>query len=318
MKAALAAACVGLATFTLRAEPVDQQPYRGGTHLVSIFATVTDDNHRLIPGLGRDDFAVYDNGKRQPLSVFSNDTQPITIVVMLDRSGSMSERFDLVDRATEQFILKLNGSDRARLGNFADRILISPSDFTSDHKELLNVLRRGMQDIGASPVWGAVDRSVAALRNQRGSRVVLVFTDGHDSPNRGQPQLPLATVIQHAQLDDVMVYAIGLTVPDDAGFLANIQRGRGRVPFIHQKVKMLKPDPGLRRLADATGGGYFELQWTDNLTSTFGRVAEELHRQYWLGFAPQKLDGKVHRLEVKVKRSGLTVRARPSYVASMQ
>jgi hypothetical protein len=75
------------------------------------------------------------------------------------------------------------------------------------------------------------------------------------------------------------------------------------------------PDPNLRTLADRAGGGYFELRGTHDLASTFGRVADELHHQYLLAFAPQALDGKVHKLEVRVRDSELTVRARRTYLA---
>jgi VWFA-related protein len=79
-----------------------------------------------------------------------------------------------------------------------------------------------------------------------------------------------------------------------------------------------KPDSGLRRLAEETGGGYFELDRTDELAPTFTRVAQELHSQYVLGFTPTLLDGKIHRLTVRAKRPGMIVRARRSYVASTE
>jgi hypothetical protein len=77
-----------------------------------------------------------------------------------------------------------------------------------------------------------------------------------------------------------------------------------------------KPDPGLAKLAAESGGGYFELDNTANLSATFARVAEELHRQYAMGFTPDKLDGKTHKLEVRVSKPGMTARARRSYVAT--
>jgi Ca-activated chloride channel family protein len=79
-----------------------------------------------------------------------------------------------------------------------------------------------------------------------------------------------------------------------------------------------KPDGGLKRLAEETGGGYFELEKTADLAPTFTRVAQELHSQYVLGFTPALLDGKVHRLNVRAKRPGMTVRARRSYLASAE
>ena len=82
------------------------------------------------------------------------------------------------------------------------------------------------------------------------------------------------------------------------------------------RTRLVPPDPGLERLAGESGGGYFALETAVGLDAIFARVAEELHRQYWLGFTPTAHDGKVHRLEVKVRRSGLTVRARRDYLAS--
>jgi Ca-activated chloride channel family protein len=97
-----------------------------------------------------------------------------------------------------------------------------------------------------------------------------------------------------------MVYAIGL----ESDYFNGVQRVRTR------------PDRGLKKLAEETGGGFYELKKTDELGSTFTRVAQELHSQYVLGFSPEKLDGKVHKLEVRVKRTGMTARARRSYVAA--
>ena len=78
----------------------------------------------------------------------------------------------------------------------------------------------------------------------------------------------------------------------------------------------MKPDPGLRTLADEGGGGYFELRPTGDLSAAFARVADELHRQYLLGFVPAALDGTVHTIEVRVRRPDLTARARKSYLAA--
>jgi Ca-activated chloride channel family protein len=83
----------------------------------------------------------------------------------------------------------------------------------------------------------------------------------------------------------------------------------------NQRVRT-SPDRGLRKLSDETGGGFFMLKKKDELGSTFTRIAQELHSQYVMGFSPETLDGKVHKLEVRVKRPGMTARARKSYVAS--
>ncbi len=127
-----------------------QQAYRSRTDLVSVYATVMDSTGRLVPDLTKDDFEVRDNGKVQALNYFSNDIQPITIIVMLDRSGSMEENFPLVEQASELFVRKLLPADRARIGNFSRQIVISPHDFTSDQELLLR--RAAQRDAECRPI----------------------------------------------------------------------------------------------------------------------------------------------------------------------
>jgi hypothetical protein len=83
-------------------------------------------------------------------------------------------------------------------------------------------------------------------------------------------------------------------------------------------VQRTKPDRGLKKLSEETGGGYFELKKTDELGPTFTRVVQELHSLYTIGFNPTTLDGKEHRLDVKMKQAGMTARARKSYVATAE
>jgi VWFA-related protein len=77
-----------------------------------------------------------------------------------------------------------------------------------------------------------------------------------------------------------------------------------------------QPDRGLKKLAEDTGGGFFLLKRTSDLGETFTRVAQELHSQYVLGFSPESLDGKIHKLDVRVKKAGMNAQARKTYVAT--
>jgi Ca-activated chloride channel family protein len=289
-------------------------PFRSGIDLVPVYATVTDRDRRLVSDLSKDDFEIFDNGRLQPIAFFSNDVQPISIVVMLDRSGSMLEHSDLVTTAAEQFVLKLLQSDRARIGNFSYEILLAPSDFTNDRAALLDVLRHRLQPSGPSPVWTAVDRSITALLDELARRVVLVFTDGHDAPMRGQILTDVAEVIRRAQVDEVMIYAIGVVVPEEPENADPAERPQLVRPG---RRKLLPPDPNLRKLAEVSGGGYFQIDWASNLSATFARVADELHHQYVMGFTPRTLDGKIHKIDVKVRRPGAAVRARKTYLAGL-
>jgi Ca-activated chloride channel family protein len=306
-----------LLAFSSTAAALDQeQAFRTSSQTVAIYATVRDAEGRLVPNLTRDDFEVFDNGKRQALTVFESSVQPISVVMLLDRSASMRMNFRLVEVAAGEFVKTLLPEDKARIGSFATRIQLDPRDFTSDRGELLTILRSELQPAGPTPLWNAVSVAVTALRHQENRRVILVFTDGVDSPMGGRT-VGFSDAARSAQADNVMVYAIGLAherFVRGGGFGAGTVRagpGVGRKP---ERV-IEKPDSGLPRIAADTGGGYFELTRGVDLPSAFGKVGDELHRQYALGFQPSKLDGKTHRLEVKVKREGLTVRARRSYYA---
>jgi VWFA-related protein len=302
-----------------------------------VFATVTDAAGRLVPDLGRDQFQIDDNGKRQDLSVFVNDVQPITVVMLLDRSGSMAANFDLVEKAAEEFVHAMLPADKARIGSFSNRIQVDPRAFTSNHDELVDILRHELQPEGPTPLWNAVNVGITDLLHVEGRRVVLVFTDGIDAPgNMSSGNSSLKDVMKRAEEENVMVYAIGLASnygfahPGGGGYGGRRPGGGfgggGRGGFPRGGFGGARgyggagtddhPDEGLPKIADATGGGYFELTSTADLAKTFARVADELHHQYVLGFTPTKLDGKMHKLEVRVTPATLTARARKSYLAT--
>ena len=163
--------------------PAQQQPtFRSGAKTVAVYATVTEKDGRLITSLTRDAFEIRDNGKPQPLTVFSTDVQPVSVVMMLDRSGSMRGNVRLVEQAAEAFVNNLGPGDAARIGTFADRIVIQPEGFTSDRGVLLRILRSDLPVTGPTPLWNAISEAIAALKEREGRKVVLVFSDGGDAP----------------------------------------------------------------------------------------------------------------------------------------
>jgi len=328
----LASACAAVATLAAAPQQAPaEQAFRSAANLVSVFATVTDESGRLVTDLQRDDFEVRDNGRKQPLTVFSNDLQPFTAVVMLDFSGSMAEHFDVIRNGALAFVRALLPEDRVRIGTFSNQIAIRPDAFTGDRDALTSVLTGPPPELGPSPVWGAIDRSISTLLPAEGRRVVLMFSDGHNNPRRGQSNATPDDLIRRARYNEIMIYAIGFWNEGFTGGPPVIFPPQGpiEIQFPWGSVGKPKraparrsssskgepPHPALRELTEETAGGYFELGYRDDLGATFARVAEELHRQYWLGFAPEKLDGKTHRLEVKVKRSGVKVRTRATYIA---
>lgn len=282
------------AVAALSAALTAQQPsFKAGTQIVPLYVTVVDGEKRLVPDLGREDFEVLDNGKPVTLTLFNNEPEAFSVAVILDTSASMTGSLDLLKDAAEQFIIRLLPEDRGMVGAFNDKIQFPIASFTSDRDELAGALR----ELGfgnPTRLFDAIEAGIQQLRDVQGRRVVLVFTDGEDTASKiGQGK-----VLDQARADEVMIYSIGLE--------SEYFNGQYRV--------RTRPDRGLRRLADETGGGYFELKKTDDLGPTFTRVAQELHSQYVLGFPPAT-DGKLHKLEVRVKKLGMSARARKSYLA---
>jgi Ca-activated chloride channel family protein len=266
--------------------------FKAGTAVVPVYVTVTDTTKRLVPDLVKEDFDILDNGKPTPIVLFDAEVQPITVAVMLDTSGSKTGSIDLLRAAAEQFFLRLLPQDKGRVGAFNDKIEFT-SDFTSDRDALIGALRD--IDFGnPTRLYDAIDVSLDELKPFSGRKVVLVFTDGDDTYSK----VGMGHVLDRSRVEEVMIYAIGL----QSDYFNGQQRVRTR------------PDRGLKKLAEETGGGYFELKGTDELGSTFTRVAQELHSQYSLAFTPAT-DGKIHKLDVTVKKPGMTARARRSYQA---
>jgi VWFA-related protein len=295
-----------------------QQPPKFGTttRTVAVYATVTDPQGRLAPDLTRDNFEVDDNGVKQELTIFSNDVQPITGIMLLDRSGSMKPNLELEVRAAETFIHGMLAEDRLRIGNFGKDIVIEPDDFTSDRDALFKVLHGDLQGNGPTPLWNAIDRAIDKLLLEKSRRVVLALSDGVDEPlDFSGHAKSMKDEMKRAEDNDIMIYAIGMEglapMPQQ-----RLSQGFGGIPQRRNELPMQKPDEGMAKIAAATGGGYFELTSPGDLLGKFDRVIDELHHQYALGFVPQKLDGKLHDLTVKVNKSGYTVRARKRYLAS--
>jgi len=274
-----------------------QQPtFKSGSRIVPSYATVTDTTNRLVTDLTREDFEILDNGRPQELTIFDNDVRPISVVVMLDTSISMTHRLKDLYSGAEQFLLRLLPHDRAVVGAFNDKIEFA-SGFTSDRNGLIAALKD--LDFGnKTRLYDALYESLDQLQEADSRKVILLFTDGQDFGSRQGS----GRALERARDEEVMIYGIGL----ETEF------------FNGQSYVRSKPDSILNRFALETGGGYFDLKKNADLSSSFSRIAQELRSQYLLGFAPAVLDGKIHKLEVRVKRPGLKTRSRRSYTASAE
>jgi len=289
-----------LATALLVVVAAAQQPqipiFRSGTEIVDLYVTATDKNGRLVPTLVQEDFVILDEEEAQEIVLFENEVRPITVVVMLDTSASMTPSLELLMAGAEQFLIRMLPEDRAKVGAFNDKIQMLPSQFIGDRDALIRQLDQ-LQFGNPTRLYDAVGASIDELQGVEGRKVVLVFTDGADT----QHAIGWRDVLDKARAAEVMIYTIGL----EMDYFNGVRQIRS------------KPDKRLKTFAEETGGGYFELKDSDELGPTFTRVAQELHSQYVLGFAPSVRDGKVHELEVQVTQEGTTARARRSYVAPL-
>jgi Ca-activated chloride channel family protein len=265
-----------------------QAAFRSGVQTVAVYATVSERDGRLVPDLTREDFRVFDNGQPVEITAFSNDPQPVTVAVMLDMSGSMERRFLRVRESTFKFIEAMRPDDRAAIGTFGAEISISPM-VTGDHAVLKRVVEEEVWPGGGTPLWNAIEVAMSAIAGEPGRRVILVLTDGADTGSIAGHRADEGDVARRARKDAFMIYAVGMEGSGLSGAMSGLAR--------------------------ETGGGAFELRRDADLTATFERVAEELRHQYMLGFTPTRLDGKDHRLEVRMTSPTHTVRARQSYRA---
>lgn len=307
--AALLVVLTGIAGVAAWQQPV----FRGENDAVRVFVTVTDRDGRLVTTLNQDAFEIRDEGRPQPITLFDNTPQPIRLVVMLDVSGSMAGNLPLLRASSAQLFARLGDQDGVRVGTFGNDVTISPS-FTSDPAELRASLPQAIEPDAPTPLWRAVDEAMSAFDDAADERrpVVLVLSDGKDSGPIGfrERYVSQVEVIERARRDGVMIYGIGMRSRGGRPPQPGIGRGG-----LQAMLTADLPDPGLSRVAEESGGGYAEIDFRDDLGAAFARVADELHSQYLIAFAPPRRDGKVHDIDVRVSERGLRPRARKDYVA---
>lgn len=263
--------------------------FRSSVRTIEIYTTVQAEDGRFVPGLTRDDFELFDNGKPQPITTFDNSPQKITVAAMFDMSNSMAREYWNVRAAGSAFVRALWPEDRARIGSFGAEGALSPL-LTGDKVVLQRILDEELWPGGATPLWYATDMAMTALDREQGRRVILLVTDGDDESPFLRPSADDVRV--HAERGGFIIYAIGL-------------------PGTDLSVE-------LSLLIDQTGGGRFLVGAHDDLGAAFVRAVEELHSQYLLGFSMPVADGKRHAVSVKVKRDGAKARGRKTYVASTE
>lgn len=290
---------------------VTQTPFRAGTEIVPVYATVRSEDGHLITGLKAGDFEIRDRGVSVPLAIFSDEPQPITVAMLVDMSGGLFDvrRYDVLRKSLQAFVARLEPQDRARIGTFSGNEIALGYHLTSDHEELGRVIDEEVWPWGGRrPLWNAVGSAIATLASEHGRRIVLVITNGPDTSEL--PGFPGVKDVERAMADgDLMVYGVSL-------FTAN------------QPIGAVEPTTRLTlgELVDATGGGYFQAVPgdrahylrggpDDELVSTLASIVDELRHQYAMGFVPRLRDGRVGKIEVRLNRRNATVTARKSYRA---
>lgn len=292
-----------------------QGQFRSTVHTVEVNATVRGADGQFVTGLTKDDFELLDNGKRREISVFAGDVQPIAAALVLDRSGSVARQADQIAGSAASFIEGLLPADQAAV----DTLMLECQPLTADKAQLLSVLHGPLQGDAGSPVWSGVDNAISSLSDISGRRAILLFSDGDDYGPILQPTGQPTSLIRPTIPGQPTGPCRQWPDPSEAS-LTDAARRAGREGIMIYTVSVEGPavqthDSDLRAIARATGGDRYRLRNPDELSAAYGRIVDELHHQYLLGFTPDVLDGKVHTLTVRVKRAGANVRARENYVA---
>jgi len=272
-----------------------QQPaFRAETRLVVVHATVRNARGELVTTLERDAFTVYENNKRQPITLFRRDDVPVSLGLLIDNSGSMRTLRSKVEAATLALARASNPQHEIFVLNFNDKARIDVP-FTSD----IGVLEAGIarvDSIGGTAMRDAIDlaQMYLAEHGSRDRKVLLVITDGIDNASvRTREQIE-----KQAEQRDTVVFAVGLFSDED-----RVKQGR------HE----------LDQLADRTGGMAYYPQDIDAIGGVALEIARQIRNQYTIAYAPlnQALDGTYRAIRVKASGSEpLSIRTRAGYRAT--
>ena len=274
---------------------------------VLLDVAVGDTDGHVVAGLTRDDFEIIAGGVACPIESFAaGQEQPLSLVLLFDATTSMDSttKRSVVRVGVEKwFVDRLAPRDRVHVGAFANRTSIGPA-ISNNPKALLSAVHKALDPreadtLGPSPIWDAVDAAVAALANAEGRRAVVLVTDGRATGNRLTPE----EAAFRAAAAGVAVSVVGedweMTIRQDANTGVRV-----------------RPGVALERMANATGGLYLPDRANPPAPGPIlERLLEDLHARYTLGFTPPVRDGKLHELDVRVKRPGLKLRARRLYTA---
>jgi VWFA-related protein len=311
------------------------------TTLVTLPVSVMDRDGRYVPNLRKEDFRLWEDGTEQQVAFFSSVDKPFSVVLMIDTSGSTRFRLEDIQDAAIAFTNQLRPDDRVMIVSFDDQVHVL-SEFTSDRNRLRDAIRRTRTGDGTK-LYDAVDMVMnQRLNTVSGRKAIVLFTDGVDTTSN---HASYATNVRDAEELDALIYPVQYDTYADmgngggggggwpgprrntsaVGILVQILGGMGRGGINTggggggRGTSRHDYETGnryLHDLADKTGARTYQADSTQNLSYAFGNVAEELRRQYSLGYYPQRpaQAGERRQIKVRVNQPNLAVRTRDSYV----
>lgn len=315
------------------------------TNLVTMPVSVLDRDGRFVSGLMQRDFEIFENGTKQKIEWFQSVEQPFTVVLLIDVSPSTQFRMDEIQNAAITFVDQLRPADKVMVIAFDESVRVL-SEPTNNRNQLRNAIR--MADFGdGTSLYEAVDNALnRQLAKIQGRKAVVLFTDGVDTTSR---RANYQSTIGDVEEADALVYPIryntqrggfggGMGGNNNGGWgqPRNRRRSAGWGGMIGIILGgQIPPSMGggggsaggssqeyevgrqyLEELALKSGGRKFEADSTMSLDTAFAGIAEELRRQYSVGYYPDAVGQKGERRQIKVRvmRPGLVVRAKNSYV----
>jgi VWFA-related protein len=179
------------------------QVFRGGGTTVVVPTTVFTRAGLPEMTLEQDDFRLFDEGRRQTITQFIRSEEPLTAVLLVDTSASMTVGLDQARHLVEQLVVRMRPGDRARVGSFSDKLILHRT-FTSDRDSLLTTIRQDLHIGNPTRLLDAVDNAISTLVTEPGRRVILLVTDGCDTAS----QTAWGRVLDRIRIEEVMVYAL--------------------------------------------------------------------------------------------------------------
>jgi VWFA-related protein len=298
-----------------------------------------DRDGRYIPNLRKEDFRLWEDGIQQDVAFFASVDKPFSLVLMLDTSGSTRFRLEDIQDAAIAFVNQLRQDDRVMVVSFDDQVRVL-SEFTNDRNRLRNAIRRTETGNGTK-LYDAVDLVMnQRLNSVEGRKAIVLFTDGVDTTSR---QASYASNVRDAEELDALIYPVQYDTYSDQGG-GGSGSGSGRWPKSNgdllgqilggifrkggggnsgggggagnTKREYDLADRYLHELADRTGARSYQADSTQNLSAAFANIAEELRRQYSLGYYPktQAQAGQRRQIKVRVNQPNVVARTRDSYV----